>query len=103
MDRTVSFMGERDRLVRIASRILGDPVAFILHDTFGFEFSTITTLLDTTPAAARKLASRAHAKVGQPKGDDAAALLNLRAQPDLLAGIRRRLNSDSAPTRKDDK
>lgn len=286
VDRTVGFMGERARLVRIASRILGDPdeaedvvqqawirldgasdiddvpawlttvttrlcldrlrsripmpvdsddrdeddvnavvdpaeevvlaetvglalqlvldrltpnerVAFILHDTFGFGFSTIATLLDTTPAAARKLASRARAKVGQPQGDDAladweivdaflsaarngdfagllrllspdvslaadrdavalgtpagivgrqevatffngaakaalpvfvegrpgaawfdrgearvvfdftitngaVALITFRAQPDLLAGIRRRLKSDSATTRKDD-
>ncbi len=159
MDRTASFMSERDRLVRIASRILGDRmeaedvvqqawmrldrtdsvddvpawlttvttrlcldrlrarvplpvedeeirevdgdvdpdpadevvlaetvgqalqvvldrltpserVSFILHDTFGFEFTTIATLLDTSPAAARKLASRARAKVGQPRVED---------------------------------
>ncbi len=44
-----------------------ERVAFVLHDSFGFEFPTIATLLDTTPAAARKLASRARAKVTQPQ------------------------------------
>lgn len=39
-----------------------ERVAFVLHDTFGFEFSTISELLDTTPAAARKLASRPGAR-----------------------------------------
>lgn len=50
-----------------------ERVAFVLHDTFAFEFGTIATLLDTTPAAARKLASRARAKVAQPRPDDALA------------------------------
>lgn len=43
-----------------------ERVAFVLHDSFGFEFTVIATVLDTTPAAARKLASRARAKIGQP-------------------------------------
>ena len=47
-----------------------ERVAFVLHDTFGFEFPTIATLLDTTPVAARKLASRARAKVAQPASED---------------------------------
>ena len=47
-----------------------ERVAFVLHDTFGFEFPTIATLLDTTPVAARKLASRARAKVSQPTPED---------------------------------
>lgn len=47
-----------------------ERVAFVLHDSFGFEFPTIAQLLDTTPAAARKLASRARAKVGQPAAED---------------------------------
>ena len=50
-----------------------ERVAFVLHDSFGFEFPTIATILDTTPAAARKLASRARAKVRQPAPDDALA------------------------------
>ncbi|MGA9747804.1 MAG: sigma-70 family RNA polymerase sigma factor [Nocardioides sp.] len=47
-----------------------ERVAFVLHDSFGFEFPTIATLLETTPAAARKLASRARAKVAQPRPED---------------------------------
>ncbi|MTB87734.1 sigma-70 family RNA polymerase sigma factor [Aeromicrobium senzhongii] len=48
----------------------GERVAFVLHDSFGYEFTTIAELLDTTPAAARKLASRARAKVRQPSPED---------------------------------
>jgi RNA polymerase sigma-70 factor (ECF subfamily) len=47
-----------------------ERVAFVLHDSFGFEFPTIAAVLDTTPAAARKLASRARSKVGQPAVED---------------------------------
>ncbi|WP_182523580.1 sigma-70 family RNA polymerase sigma factor [Nocardioides dongkuii] len=47
-----------------------ERVAFVLHDSFGFEFPTIAAVLDTTPAAARKLASRARAKVAQPVPED---------------------------------
>ena len=50
-----------------------ERVAFVLHDSFGFEFSTIAAVLDTTPAAARKLASRARSKVAQPAAEDALA------------------------------
>lgn len=51
----------------------GERVAFVLHDSFGFDFSTIAQVLDTTPTAARKLASRARAKVAQPATEDALA------------------------------
>ena len=47
-----------------------ERVAFVLHDSFGFEFPTIAALLDVTPATARKLASRARAKVFQPRPED---------------------------------
>jgi len=47
-----------------------ERVAFVLHDSFGFEFPTIAVVLDTTPTAARKLASRARAKVNQPHPED---------------------------------
>lgn len=50
-----------------------ERVAFVLHDTFGFEFATIAAVLDSSPAAARKLASRARAKVRQPAAEDALA------------------------------
>lgn len=47
-----------------------ERVAFVLHDSFGFEFDTIARVLDTTSAAARKLASRARGKVRQPAAAD---------------------------------
>lgn len=47
-----------------------ERVAFVLHDSFGFEFATIAAVLDTTPVAARKLASRGRSKVGQPAAED---------------------------------
>ena len=50
-----------------------ERVAFVLHDSFGVEFPTVAELLGTTPAAARKLASRARAKVVQPAPEDALA------------------------------
>ena len=50
-----------------------ERVAFVLHDSFGFGFAAIAAMLNTTPAAARKLASRARAKVTQPASEDALA------------------------------
>ena len=50
-----------------------ERVAFVLHDSFGFDFETIAATLQTSPAAARKLASRARAKVVQPAPEDALA------------------------------
>lgn len=47
-----------------------ERVAFVLHESFGFEFTTIAAVLDCQPAAARKLASRARAKIGQPSPED---------------------------------
>jgi len=46
-----------------------ERIAFVPHDSFGFEFPTIASVLETTPAAARKLASRARAKVTPPHPD----------------------------------
>ncbi len=50
-----------------------ERVAFVLHDSFGFDFPTIAAVLDTTPVAARKLASRARAKVARPRPQDSLA------------------------------
>ncbi len=47
-----------------------ERVAFVLHDSFGIEFDVISQVLTTTPAAARKLASRARSKVRQPAAED---------------------------------
>lgn len=50
-----------------------ERVAFVLHDSFGFDFTTVAAVLETTPASARKLASRARARIGQPSAEDALA------------------------------
>ena len=47
-------------LDRLAPR---ERVAFVLHDSFGVEFSTIAAILETSPVTARKLASRARTKL----------------------------------------
>jgi len=47
-----------------------ERVAFVLHDSFGMDFPTIGEILGRTPAAARKLASRARGKVAQPSLPD---------------------------------
>ncbi|WP_369407276.1 sigma-70 family RNA polymerase sigma factor, partial [Janibacter corallicola] len=49
-----------------------ERVAFVLHDSFGFEFATIAAILDTSPVAARKLASRARGKVRGLRGSSVA-------------------------------
>lgn len=50
-----------------------ERVSLVLHDSFGFDFPLIASMLDTSPAAARKLASRARAKVAPPAREDALA------------------------------
>ncbi len=40
-----------------------ERLAFVLHDMFGVPFDDIAQIVDRTPAAARKLASRARARV----------------------------------------
>jgi RNA polymerase sigma-70 factor (ECF subfamily) len=50
-----------------------ERVAFVLHDSFGIDFDSIASMLDTTPVAARKLASRARAKVRPAASEDALA------------------------------
>jgi RNA polymerase sigma-70 factor (ECF subfamily) len=48
-----------------------ERLAFVLHDTFAVPFDAIATMLGSTPAAARQLASRARRKVrGQACGSD---------------------------------
>ncbi|MBN1093023.1 sigma-70 family RNA polymerase sigma factor [Blastococcus sp. TML/M2B] len=50
-----------------------ERVAFVLHDSFAVDFATVAAVLECTPAAARKLASRARAKVGAPVPEHASA------------------------------
>lgn len=48
-------------------------VALVLHDSFAVDFATIAGILDCTPAAARKHASRARSKVAAPPGGQGTA------------------------------
>jgi RNA polymerase sigma factor (sigma-70 family) len=50
-----------------------ERVAFVLHDSFGIDYEVIASMLDTTRVAARKLASRARAKVRPAAAEDALA------------------------------
>ncbi|NLD84531.1 MAG: RNA polymerase subunit sigma-70 [Actinomycetales bacterium] len=54
--------------MRVVLHRLGptERVAFVLHDSFAIDFATIAGILDCTPAAARKLASRARARLAGP-------------------------------------
>ena len=94
-------------------------VAFVLHDVFAVPFEAIAGLLDRSPAAAKKLASRARGRVRvapgtQPRrtaehlqvvqaflaasrGGDIAALLDLLA-PDVVRRVDRALVPDDVPT-----
>ena len=63
-----------------------ERVAFVLHESFGFDFATIAAILDASPASARKLASRARAKVAQPSPD--ASLADWQVVDAFLAAAR---------------
>lgn len=47
-----------------------ERVAFVLHDSFAVDFPAVATILGTSPAAARKLASRARSKVAADSASD---------------------------------
>lgn len=51
-----------------------ERLAFVLHDMFGMAFEEIVPIVDRTPAAARRLASRARLRVqgAAPEPDPAA-------------------------------
>lgn len=63
-DRVVEAASLGVALQRVLERLSpAERVAFILHDTFTVDFRTIANVLAVSPDAARKLASRARAKV----------------------------------------
>ncbi|MGQ7295462.1 sigma-70 family RNA polymerase sigma factor [Quadrisphaera sp. KR29] len=61
LDLVLDRLGPRER------------VALVLHDSFGVDFPAVAEVLGTTPAAARKLASRARARVAGPSAGRRAA------------------------------
>lgn len=96
-----------------------ERVAFVLHDVFALPFDQIAGLLDRSPDAAKKLASRARGRLhtgrGVParrearhleivkaflaasRGGDIASLLELLA-PDVVRTVERELVPDDVPT-----
>src|SRR5262245_37271491 len=50
-------------LVVLESLSANERIAFVLHDIFGYAFDEVATSLQTSPAAARQLASRARKAV----------------------------------------
>lgn len=94
-------------------------VAFVLHDVFALPFETIGDLLDRSPAAAKKLASRARGQLhsrptakprrtaehlqiveaflAASRGGDVATLLDLLA-PDVVRRVDRVVVPDDVPT-----
>ncbi|HEX2312425.1 MAG TPA: RNA polymerase sigma factor SigJ [Thermomonospora sp.] len=63
MDESVSTA----MLVVMETLTPAERVALVLHDVFGFPFGRIAEVLGGTPAASRKLASRARARVAAVK------------------------------------
>jgi RNA polymerase sigma-70 factor (ECF subfamily) len=47
-----------------------ERAVFVLHDVFGFPFETVASIVGRTPAACRKLASRARNRVATETGPD---------------------------------
>jgi RNA polymerase sigma-70 factor (ECF subfamily) len=94
-------------------------VAFVLHDVFAVPFESIGELLDRSPQAAKKLASRARSRLHQPgsaapkrtaehlkiveaflqasRGGDIQTLLRLLA-PDVMRRVDRILVPEDVPT-----
>ena len=94
-------------------------VAFVLHDVFAVPFETIAGVLDRSPAAAKKLASRARGRLhggsatepdrfpkhleiveaflAASRGGDIPTLLELLA-PDVVRRVDRALVPDDVPT-----
>src|SRR5699024_2306911 len=62
-DILLSDSVDRALLVVVDRLSPAQRVAFVMHDVFGFPFDVIADLLERSPAAAKKLASRARERV----------------------------------------
>jgi RNA polymerase sigma-70 factor, ECF subfamily len=76
-------------LVVLESLNPAERLAFVLHDMFGMPFEEIAPIVDRTPAAARKLASRARRRVqGAAPGPDPDPVAQRRVVDAFLAAAR---------------
>ena len=67
-----------------------ERLAFVLHDMFAVPFGEIASIIGTTPAAARQLASRARRRVRGAEPDDAGDLARQRELVDAFLAASRR-------------
>jgi RNA polymerase sigma-70 factor (ECF subfamily) len=76
-------------LVVLESLTPAERLAFVLHDMFGLPFEEIAPIIDRTPVAARKLASRARRQVhGAAPGPDPDLATQRRVVDAFLAAAR---------------
>ncbi|MBN6039058.1 RNA polymerase sigma factor SigJ [Amycolatopsis sp. 195334CR] len=76
-------------LVVLESLNPAERLAFVLHDMFGLPFEQIAPIMDRTPAAARKLASRARQRVrGAAPAPDPDPVVQRRVVDAFLAAAR---------------
>jgi RNA polymerase sigma-70 factor (ECF subfamily) len=77
-------------LVVLDSLAPAERLAFVLHDMFAVPFAEIARIADTTPAAARQLASRARRRVrGAPLADETDVARQRQLVDAFLAASRR--------------
>jgi len=72
-----------------------ERVAFVLHDVFAIPFEEIAPIVDRTPAAARKLASRARQRIQQTEPPDRPDRLRHAAAIDAFLAAARRGDFDA--------
>ena len=77
-------------LVVLDSLAPAERLAFVLHDMFAVPFGEIASIIGTTPAAARQLASRARRRVRGAEPDDAGDLARQRELVDAFLAASRR-------------
>jgi RNA polymerase sigma factor (sigma-70 family) len=76
-------------LVVLESLTPAERLAFVLHDMFGLPFEEIAAIIDRTPVAARKLASRARRRVkGATPAPDPDPIAQRRVVDAFLAAAR---------------
>ncbi len=66
-----------------------ERIAFVLHDLFAVPFEEIAVIVERTPVAAKKLASRARARVREAPATPAPALARQRAVVDAFLAASR--------------
>lgn len=72
-----------------------ERVAFVLHDVFAIPFEEIAPIVDRTPAAARKLASRARQRIQRTEPPDQPDRLRHAAVVDAFLAAARRGDFDA--------